>query len=102
VPENGCLSFVRGSHAQSLDRDRLDEALFLRADNPANEALTAARVTLVLAPGDAVFFHCRTLHSAGSNRTSETKLSVVFTYHSAENRPLAGTRSASLPSILLQ
>lgn len=102
APENGCLSFVPGSHVQPLDKDRLDEALFLRADNPLNEELTAARITPVLAPGDAVFFHCRTLHSAGSNMTSETKLSLVFTYHGADNRPVAGTRSASLPSIPLR
>jgi phytanoyl-CoA hydroxylase len=98
-PENGCLSFLPGSHTMEFAGDQLDKALFLRTGNPLNEALIAARLTPVLEPGDAVFFHCRTLHSAGSNNTAEAKLSLVFSYHAADNQPLAGTRSASLPAI---
>ena len=98
-PENGCLSFLPGSHTMEFAGDRLDDALFLRAGNPLNQALIAARLTPVLEPGDAVFFHCCTLHSAGSNKTTETKLSLVFSYHAADNRPLPGTRSALLPAV---
>jgi phytanoyl-CoA hydroxylase len=79
--------------------DQLDDALFLRAGNPLNQALIAARRTPVLQAGDAVFFHCRTLHAAGSNGTNETKLSLVFSYHAADNQPLPGTRSASQPAV---
>ena len=32
----------------------------------------------------------------------ETKFSLVFTYHAADNRPLPGTRSASLPAVSLE
>jgi phytanoyl-CoA hydroxylase len=98
-PENGCLSFLPASHTMEFARDRLDDASFLRTGDPLNQALIAARLTPVLEPGDAVFFHCRTLHSAGTNNTAETKLSLVFSYHAADNQPLAGTRSASLPAI---
>jgi len=100
-PENGCLSFLPGSHNMAFARDQLDDALFLRPGDRLNQELIATRVTPVLEPGDAVFFHCRTLHAAGSNRTDETKFSVVFTYHAADNHPLPGTRSRSLPSIPL-
>jgi phytanoyl-CoA hydroxylase len=98
-PENGCLSFLPRSHTMEFAGDRLDDALFLHTGNPLNQALIAARLTPVLEAGDAVFFHCRTLHSAGSNRAAETKLSLVFSYHAADNQPLPGTRSASLPAI---
>jgi phytanoyl-CoA hydroxylase len=54
-----------------------------------------------LAPGDAVFFHCRTLHSAGQNRTDAVKYSLVYTYHGRSNAPLARTRSASKPEVEL-
>src|SRR5439155_17892108 len=97
--ENGCLSFLPRSHTMEFAGDRLDDALFLRAGNPLNQALIAARVTPVLEPGDAVLFHCRTLHGAGSNNTAEIKLSLVFSYHDADNQPLPGTRSASLPAV---
>lgn len=98
-PDNGCLSFLPCSHDVAFAAEQLDDALFLRADIAQNQALIATRLTPVLEPGDAVFFHCRTMHSAGSNRTDEIKLSLVFTYHAADNRPLPGTRSASSPSV---
>ena len=72
-PENGCLSLLPGTHTMEFAADRVDGALFLRTGNPLNQALIAARLTPVLEPGDAVFFHCRTLHSAGNNNTTETK-----------------------------
>lgn len=98
-PENGCLSFLPGSHTMEFAGGRLDDALFLRTGNPLNQKLIATQVTPVLGPGDAVFFHCRTLHTAASNKTTETKLSLVFSYHAADNQPLPGTRSASQPPV---
>ena len=98
-PENGCLSFLPGSHSMEVAGDRLDDALFLRAGNPLNQKLIAAHVTPLPGPGDAVFFHSRTLHAAGSNNTAEAKLSLVFSYHAADNQPLSGTCSASQPPV---
>jgi phytanoyl-CoA hydroxylase len=100
-PANGCLSLIPGSHLLELSRERLDDALFLREDLAENRALIDLRVTPMLEQGDVLFFHCRTFHAAGANRTPETKFSLVFTYHAGDNRPLPGTRSASLPSIPL-
>jgi phytanoyl-CoA hydroxylase len=98
-PDNGCLWFLPSSHWLDLARERLDDALFLREGLPENQTLIATRVAPRLEPGDAVYFHCRTFHAAGSNRADQPKLSLVFTYHAADNAPVAGTRSASLPSI---
>ena len=53
-------------------------------------------------PGDAVFFHCNTLHSAGTNRSDAVKFSLVYTYHGVSNPPQPGTRSASHPEISLR
>lgn len=100
--ENGCLSLLPGSHTMSFARERLDEALFLRPDLPENQALIATRITAELHPGDALFFHCRTFHGAGRNCTAKTKFSVVFSYHSEDNLPVPGTRSASTPEIAIE
>ena len=97
--ENGCLSFLPGTHLLELDRQRLDDAMFLREELPENQALIARQVAGALEPGDAVFFHCRTFHAAGRNRTDEVKLSLVFTYYAADNHPVPGTRSASMPPV---
>jgi len=100
-PDNGCLSFLPGTHALEIGPPRLDSELFLREDLPENQALIATRETPELQPGDVVFFHCRTFHAAGSNHTDAVKLSLVYTYHAADNHPLPGTRSASVPSVRL-
>ncbi|MGD9856794.1 MAG: phytanoyl-CoA dioxygenase family protein [Planctomycetaceae bacterium] len=99
--ENGCLSLLPGTHRQTFTRDRLDDDLFLRPELPQNQALIRTAVPAELEPGDVLFFHARTFHAAGANRTSDVKLSVVFTYRSAENRPLPGSRSDSLPELLI-
>jgi len=99
--ENGCLSFLPGTHAMEFAREQLDEAMFLREDLAFNQALISKCLTPALEAGDVVFFHCRTFHAAGDNRTDEVKLSLVFTYHAADNHPLPGTRSASVAPVAI-
>jgi phytanoyl-CoA hydroxylase len=99
--ENGCLLLLPGTHRLAISTERLDAAKFLRADLEKNRALLAAEIAAELEPGDALFFHCRLFHAAGDNRTQSTKYSLVYTYHAADNRPVPGTRSASLPDIQL-
>ena len=66
-----------------------------------NRQLIGTQRRVELDPGDVLFFHCRLFHAAGHNQTADTKFSLVFTYHAADNRPFAGSRSASLPDIPL-
>jgi len=94
--ENGCLWLVPGSHRMEFNREQYDDDLFFRADLPANRTMLEARVPAELDEGDVLFFHCRLLHAAARNLTALTKFAAVFTYHATDNRPLAGTRSASL------
>lgn len=101
TPENGCLYLIPGTHRMQFSRDRLDDALFLRPELPENAALIARKIPAPLEPGDVLFFHCRTFHAAGRNQTDQTKFSVVFTFRPLDNPPLAGSRSAALPELLL-
>lgn len=98
---NGCLQLLPGTHRNTVDRERLDEELFLRADLPENQALINRRIFAELAPGDVLFFHARTFHAASRNHTADPKFSVVFTYRPANNPPLPGSRSASMPELLI-
>jgi phytanoyl-CoA hydroxylase len=98
---NGALWFVPRSHRMVMDEDRFDEARFFRLDRADNAKLVASAESPRLAPGDAVFFHCNTLHSAGTNLSDAVKFSLVYTYHGRSNAPIAGTRSASLPEVAL-
>ncbi len=97
--DNGALWFVPGSHRMAFDTDRFDEARFFRADRADNAALIRTAQSPPLAPGDAVFFHCNTLHSAGKNLSDAVKFSLVFTYHGRSNAPIQGTRSAATPEV---
>lgn len=100
-PQNGCLFVLPGTHRMAFEPEQFDEEKFLRPEHPANAALIATRQAVELDAGDVLFFHARLLHAAGENRGSETKFSLVATYHAAANRALAGTRSSSLPDIPL-
>jgi phytanoyl-CoA hydroxylase len=82
-----------------LDGRRFDNAQFFRTDLPENAALVESKVAARLNPGDALFFHCLTLHAAGKNLTNDTKYSLVFTYRPEDDPPLPGTRSAASPEI---
>jgi phytanoyl-CoA hydroxylase len=99
--ENGCLLVLPGTHRMEFASERLDERQFLRADLAENAPLLATETAVELKPGDVLFFHARLFHAAGRNRTADTKYSLVFTYGAADNRPLPGTRSASLPGVLI-
>jgi len=99
--DNGGLFFIPGSHAAAFRPDQFDADKFFRADLPENQALIARAVCPELAPGDVVFFHCRTLHAAQRNSSGQVKLSLVHTYHPARVQPLPGTRSASRPDVPL-
>jgi phytanoyl-CoA hydroxylase len=97
--QNGCLYVIPGSHRIDLARSRFDDELFFRDDLDENRALIAGRVAVELDPGDVLFFHCRTLHAAGRNKTRDAKYSVVFTFRPGNNPPIAGSRSSSQPEV---
>jgi phytanoyl-CoA hydroxylase len=99
--DNGALWFVPGSHTMAFDADRFDDAKFFRADRADNAAILSTAESPRLASGDAVFFHCNTLHSAGKNLSDGVKFSLVYTYHGRSNAAKAGTRSASKAEIAL-
>jgi phytanoyl-CoA hydroxylase len=100
-PENGCLYVIPGTHRITFSADRFDTDLFFRADLPDNAVLIEQAVPVELSAGDVLFFHCRTLHAASANHTDQTKLSVVFTFRGEGNLPTPGSRSASLPEMLI-
>ncbi len=99
--KNGCLRVIPGSHRLHLDRGRFDDEIFLRPELPENQELIAKAVWAELEPGDVLFFHARTFHAASRNYTDLTKFSAVFTFRGADNPPKPGSRSASLPELIL-
>ena len=101
LPENGCLLVIPGSHLLKIESTQLDGLQFLRTDLQDNEELLAQAIPVPLNQGDLLLFHSNLFHAAGRNTTGNTKYSLVFTYRGADNPPKAGTRSSSVPDILL-
>lgn len=99
--ENGCLRFLPGTHRMTFHKDQLDKNLFLRTDLPEHGPLFEKEIGIQMAPGDVILFHCKTFHAASKNRSNVARKSVLFTYRPADNPPIPGTRSASLPELLL-
>lgn len=97
APENGALMLIPGSHRLEFERQNFDEKMFFKKDLPENEALINSAIMADLAPGDVLFFHCRTLHAASQNSTDVTKHSLVFTYRPGQTKPLKNTRSSLKP-----
>lgn len=101
-PEAGCLYFVPGSHRLNFSPGQFDSEQFFRADLTANAELLQTATAVPLAAGDVVLFHSRLLHAAYNNQASQTRTSLIFTYHQGENRPIPGTRSAARPDVCVR
>lgn len=92
---NGGMRVIPGSHRSTFEAESFDAQRFFRHDAPANRPWLERAVQVDLSPGDVLFFHAGLLHAAGRNLTDRRKLSVVFSYRSADNLPIAGSRSAA-------
>lgn len=99
--DNGCLRLIPGSQRLQFAASQFGDATFFREDVLENQAILAQAITAELAAGDLLLFHCRMLHSATRNFSGQTKFSAVFTFCAGDNAAIPGTRSASLPELLL-
>ncbi|MBC8210133.1 MAG: phytanoyl-CoA dioxygenase family protein [Gammaproteobacteria bacterium] len=100
-PHNGGMWVIPGSHNWQYNASQFDQKTFFKDDLAANQALISQQQPVLLNPGDVLFFDCKLLHRASRNHSTQTKFSLVFTYHSNDNKPIAGTRSAELEELLL-
>ena len=86
---NGCLQVLKGSHLMG----RLDHGLLegqqvgadLRRVEEAKKHLEL--VYAEMDPGDALFFHCNTLHRSDQNRSASRRWTMICCYNAARNNP---------------
>ena len=86
--ENGCLQTLKGSHKMGriehgtsgeqvgADMVRVEQAL-------QNHELVYAEMQ----PGDALFFHCNTLHASAPNLSDYPRWSIISAYNVLTNKP---------------
>eukprot|EP00929_Paragymnodinium_shiwhaense_P036643 TRINITY_DN19608_c0_g2_i1.p2 TRINITY_DN19608_c0_g2~~TRINITY_DN19608_c0_g2_i1.p2 ORF type:complete len:315 (+),score=71.16 TRINITY_DN19608_c0_g2_i1:67-1011(+) len=87
--ENAGLQVIRGSHKLGLLQHHQGGAQ-AEADPDRRElALRAGleHIQLELEPGDALFFHCLTLHTSGQNHSDRRRWCFLVAYNRADNDP---------------
>lgn len=84
--ENGCLQMIRGSHRRGLlphskigAQSGVDDAVV------ASALETGEHIYVELKAGDAVFFHCNTLHRSDANTSTRKRWSLLSCYNAADN-----------------
>jgi ectoine hydroxylase-related dioxygenase (phytanoyl-CoA dioxygenase family) len=86
--ENGCLQVIRGSHHMG----RIEHGVVATQTGADVERVEHAleRLELVyceMEPGDALFFHCNTLHRSDTNRSPGPRWTFLACYNAARNNP---------------
>jgi ectoine hydroxylase-related dioxygenase (phytanoyl-CoA dioxygenase family) len=88
---NGCVQFVPGSHHMgrigtiSLRADSAHEEDQMIRFEIAKQKLSIRHIEMDV--GDAVFFHCNTLHGSGLNTTDSERVMIFCSYNAASNAP---------------
>ena len=85
---NGCIEMMQGSHKLG----RIDHSFVGKqyCADPDRVKIVEQRLTVVpceLEPGDAVFFHCNTLHRSGPNLSDKRRWALITVFNSIDNLP---------------
>lgn len=99
TPESGCLKLVPGSHRREpLPHQDLDDAsnMLTRGQQITAEFDHGAAETVALEAGEAVIFHCRTIHGSAPNRASDRRINIQVEYCATAARRLGSRDYAAL------
>jgi hypothetical protein len=90
--ENGCLQLVPGSHLMArIHRVRLGNTIDTHGPDPlrVEKAVEKLGITYCeLEPGDALLFHCNTLHRSDANNSGRPRTVLHCSYNAVANQPI--------------
>ncbi len=86
--ENGCIEMLAGSHQLGrIDHDFVGKQY---CADQARVAVAEEKLSVVpceLDAGDAVFFHCNTLHRSSANRSDRRRWALITVFNAITNLP---------------
>ena len=99
--KNGCLQIIRGSHHLG----RIEHGSVGGQTGADMEVVEQAlkvmdHVYVEMDPGDALFFHCNTLHASGRNDSDHSRNVLLSCYNRADNPPYKTGPNISHTSII--
>ena len=90
---NGCLQVVRGSHRLGrIDHGAIGDQTGADPERVAAALERLEHLYIAMEPGDALFFHCNTLHRSDQNRSPDPRWSLICCYNAARNDPYKESR----------
>lgn len=85
---NGCLRIIRGSHLLGRVEHSTVGGQTGADMQVVNRALKVLdHVYIEMDPGDALFFHCNTLHASGTNHSEHSRNVFLSCYNRTDNPP---------------
>ena len=93
---NGCLRIIEGSHRLGrLEHQVYPEVEDSGVDGKRLAAILARfpEVEVELDPGDAVIFHCNTLHASSDNHSAAPRVALLGCYNTRRNDPYEANES---------
>jgi ectoine hydroxylase-related dioxygenase (phytanoyl-CoA dioxygenase family) len=86
---NGCLQVLTGSHkAGRIEHTLVGEQTGADMERVKHLQARLPLTDVELAPGDACFFHCNTLHQSGRNTSEDRRWCFLVSFNSKDNDPV--------------
>jgi ectoine hydroxylase len=88
--QNGCLKIIKGSHKMGRIEHVYNNGVADSGVCPARLKVIRQRlpeVYIELDSGDAVIFHCNTLHGSNDNTSQDSRIALIGTYNTKHNDP---------------
>ncbi len=86
--ENGCMQLIAGSHHMGrVDHGKTGDQTGADLERVEQALKRLELVYAEMAPGDALYFHCNTLHRSDQNRSPDPRWGLICCYNAARNDP---------------